>query len=88
MTIIDQLRDVQRWNEQTKAVASYLEKYGSIYKHDCTRGEGLPGYGIIEHPGARIFDLREMGWQIRTETRPTRWIMISRPAPAQLRIAV
>jgi len=69
MTIIDEVRDHVRWNEQTKAVAAYLEKYGSMYKHDCTRGDGLPGHGIIEHPGARIFDLREMGYKIKTETR-------------------
>jgi hypothetical protein len=81
MTIIDEARDVLHWNEQTKAVA---KKYGSIYKHDCTRGEGLPGYGIIEHPGARIFDLREMGWEIRTEKNSTRWVLVRKPAPKQL----
>jgi hypothetical protein len=48
------------------------------------RGEGLPGYGIIEHPGARIFDLREMGYEIRTELRPSRWVLIRKPAPQQL----
>jgi Helix-turn-helix domain len=84
MTILDEIRDVQRWNEQTKAVALCLEKYGSVYKHDCTRGEGLPGYGIIEHPGARIFDLREAGYEIRTDLRPTCWTLISMPKPKQL----
>jgi hypothetical protein len=84
MTILDEARDIQRWSDQTKSVASYLEKFGSIYKHDCTRGQGLPGYGIIEHPGARIFDLREMGYEIRTETRPTRWVLISKPEPKHL----
>jgi hypothetical protein len=88
MTIIDEVRDVQRWNEQMRAVAKYLVKYGSIYKHDCTRGEGLPGYGIIEHPGARIFDLREAGYEIRTDLRPTRWTLINTPKPTQLGLPV
>jgi hypothetical protein len=84
MTIIDEVRDAQRWNEQMRAVAKYLEQYGSIYKHDCTRGEGLPGYGVIEHPGARICELRAAGYEIRTDLRPTRWTLISKPAPKQL----
>lgn len=84
MTLIDEVRDIQRWAAQREAVARYLEKHGSLYKHDCTRGEGLPGYGIIEHPGARIFDLREMGYEIRTELKPTRWVLIRKPAPEQL----
>jgi Helix-turn-helix domain len=79
MTIIDDVRDVQRWNAQTRAVLAHLEKHGVIYKHECTQGGGLPGYGIIEHPGARIFDLREAGYVIKTLTKPTRWSLISKP---------
>jgi hypothetical protein len=79
MSIIDETRDVQRWNAQTRAVMAHLEKHGVVYKHDCTRGSGLPGYGIIEHPGARIFDLREAGYQIETLKVPTRWRLIAKP---------
>jgi hypothetical protein len=86
MTLIDEARDIKRWSEQTRALAAYLEAYGSIYKHDCTRGAGLPGYGIIEHPGARIFDLRELGWHIRTDKNPTRWVLIPKPAAKQLQL--
>jgi hypothetical protein len=42
------------------------------------------GYGIIDHPSARIFDLREMGYEIRTVTRPTRWGLVSAPGAKQL----
>jgi hypothetical protein len=49
MTIVQEVKNIQRWSEQTKAVAAYLEKYGSVFKHDCTRGEGLPGYGTGGH---------------------------------------
>jgi hypothetical protein len=35
----------------------------------------------FEHPGARIFDLREAVWEIRTETHPTPWMLVSMPAP-------
>jgi hypothetical protein len=79
MTIVDEVRNIEEWSKQTKAVAAHLEERGAIYKHDCTRGGGIPGYGIIEHPGARIFDLREKSWKIRTETRPTRWVLIAKP---------
>lgn len=78
-TIVEEVRDMQRWNAQTRAVAAHLEQHGVIFKHECTRGSGLPGYGVIEHPGARIFDLRELGYVIRTDKRPTRWVLISKP---------
>jgi hypothetical protein len=42
------------------------------------------GTGIIEHPGARIFDLRELGWHIRTDKNSTRWVLVAKPAPKQL----
>jgi hypothetical protein len=44
----------------------------------------LPGYGIIEHPGARIYDLREMGYEILTKTRPARWVLVRKPALKQM----
>jgi hypothetical protein len=78
-TITEEVRDIQRWNAQTRAVLAHLEKHGEMYKHDCTLGSGLPGYGVIEHPGARIFDLREQGYLIRTEKRPTRWVLVGKP---------
>jgi hypothetical protein len=78
-TIVEEVNDVLRWNAQTRAVAAHLEKHGEIYKHECTRGSGLPGYGVIEHPGARIFDLRGQGYVIRTDKRPTRWVLVSKP---------
>jgi hypothetical protein len=60
MTIINEVHNVQEWDKQTRAVAAHLEKHGAIYKRECTHG-GIPGYGVIEHPGARIFGLREAG---------------------------
>ena len=74
MTIIDQVRSIAEWSKQTRAIAA--QKYGAVYKEEHG---GVPGYGVIEHPGARIFDLREAGWQIRTETRPTRWVPVAKP---------
>lgn len=83
MTIVDEVRDVQRWAAQTRAVLAHLEKYGVIHKHECTQGGGLPGYGIIEHPGARICDLRAAGYVIKTHKHPTQWSLIAKPVPPQ-----
>jgi hypothetical protein len=42
---------------------------------------GPPGHSRIQ---ARIFDLRQDGYEIRTQTRPTAWRLIAKPAPKQL----
>jgi len=49
MAIVDEVRSIAEWSKQTKAVAAHLDKYGAIYKKECTHG-GIPGYGVIEHP--------------------------------------
>lgn len=87
MTVLDEARSMIEWDKQTKAVAAHLERHGALYKHQATR-EGIEGYGIIEHPGARIFDLRGEGWEIRTEVRPTKWVLISKPEAKTISLGV
>jgi hypothetical protein len=68
MTIVDEIREVGERAKQTKAVERYLLEHGHISNHMAIY-QGVPGYGIITRLGARIYDLRERGYLIRTEKR-------------------
>jgi Helix-turn-helix domain len=48
----------------------------------------VPGYGIITRLGARIYDLRERNYEIKTERgeRDTVYRLIAAPKPEQLSI--
>jgi hypothetical protein len=82
---VAELRDFQERTKQLGAVRAHLERYGVLTKHQAVY-EGIEGYGIIGHPGARIFDLRQDGFEIKTEAAPTAWRLISKPKVRQLTI--
>ena len=78
-TLLQQLADFKERTRQLKAVKAYIDKHGSLKKHQATQ-RGIPGYGKVDHPGARIFELRhEEGYVIKTDRRPTVWRLISKP---------
>src|SRR5271165_98817 len=79
-TFLEDLADFQERTRQLKFVREHIEKHGRITLHEC-RYVGIPGYGIVPHPGARIFDLRQ-GYVIKTLRNPTEWKLISKPEEA------
>ncbi len=83
MTIVQEVRDIQERAKQRSAIEQHLEKHGSLTLHEA-RYQGIPGYGIIPHPGAGICDMRADGWEIETKLRPTEWKLVSKPAAKQL----
>ena len=68
LRILQDMRDQKRWDDQTKIVAAYLERYGELNR-DYAYDVGLDGCGRIKNLGARIHELRQEGWLIRTEKR-------------------
>lgn len=83
MNIIQEMLDQKRWEDQTKAVAAYLERDGEINR-DWAYDVGLDGIGRIKNLGARILDLRKEGWQIDTQRRNgvCWYVLRSKPGPA------
>ncbi len=80
-TLLQDIHDFEERTRQLKFVREHLEKHGSITLYECRYG-GIPGYGIVPHPGARIFDLRQEGYVIKTLRNPTEWKLISKPEEA------
>ena len=83
MTIISEAREMGRLAKQTKAVKDYLEQHGSITTHFAIY-HGLPNYGPILRLGARIWDLRDAGMNIRTteENGTTVYTLIREQQPS------
>lgn len=83
MTIVDEVREINLRARQKNAVGDHLVKHGVISKHTCVY-DGLPTVGIVQHPGARIFELREDGWLIRTvKGSNTHWHLVSWPGQSK-----
>lgn len=88
MTLVTEVREINEQAKQTRAVAAHLEDRGVISNHEAIY-QGVPGYGVITRLGARIADLRDAGYEIRTEdarSRPdrnTHYWLVSVPKPMQ-----
>jgi hypothetical protein len=84
MTIIDEARAIKKQSAQRDLIAAALEKYGTISVSEAWSG----AYGAnIRRLGARIWELRDEGWQIRTDERQNGecyYHLVSMPAPKQL----
>jgi hypothetical protein len=79
MTIVDEVREINLRARQKNAVGDHLVRHGVISKHTCVY-DGLDGVGIVQHPGARIFELRADGWLINTVKGPnTHWHLVNWP---------
>jgi hypothetical protein len=89
--IAEEAREITERAKQLQAVRRYMEEHGVIDKR-MTLEEGVPGYGKIWHVGARICEMRDMGYVIRTEKvrwpRNTYWHLVERPAAKQLAITL
>jgi hypothetical protein len=85
MTITEEVKEVRRQSAQTRAIAAYLETHGSISNFTAIY-EGLPDVGHITRLGARIWDLRAVGYEIATEKGApgTVYRLIAKPGPRQL----
>ena len=90
-TITEEVKNIERWSDQCRAVAQYLEKHGEIDNFTAL-SVGIPPVGRILRLGARIWDLRNLhGYEIATEQRPdknTVYRLISSPKPQQMPLAV
>ncbi len=89
MTVIDEVRSIAEHTRQRIAIEAHLLKYGSLGVTEA-RTVGVEGYGLVPHPGARIFELREKQWFIETKRHPTRYVLISAPSekPEQTKMPV
>jgi hypothetical protein len=67
---------------QRAAVEKYLEEYREINR-DYAYDIGLPACGRIKNLGARIMELRQAGWDIKTDVRNgvCWYVLMNRPAP-------
>jgi Helix-turn-helix domain len=87
MTILTEVKNIERWSEQTRAVATYLEKHGEVDNFTAL-SVGIPPVGRVLRLGARIWDLRNLhGYQIATEQQPdknTVYRLIRAPHAQQL----
>jgi hypothetical protein len=84
MTVVAEVHDLSERAKETRAVAAYLERHSSISNHMAIY-DGVPGYGVITRLGARIYELREDGYEIRTvkEGRDTVYQLIAVPKAQQ-----
>lgn len=70
---------------QLARIAGILEREGSIDNFRCIHER------ISLRLGARIWDLRDAGWQIETKKLPdknTRYVLVSPPPAQQLELAI
>lgn len=89
MTLIDEAKLISRTSKQVRAIARYLEEHGELDNVTAIMG-GVPNAGRILRLGARVFDLRQEGWQIETRIGPdnnTIYRLVGRPN-RQLSIAI
>lgn len=90
MIITDEVKQITRQARQNHAVAAYLEKHGSISNYTAIF-DGLPNIGRITRLAARVKDLRDAGYEIktdRTETEGTVYRIIAKPGVKQLSFCV
>jgi hypothetical protein len=87
MTLIDEVKLINRTASQTRAIARYLEEHGELDNVTAIMG-GVPEAGRILRLGARIHDLRhQYGYKIETRTgddNNTVYRLIEKPKPQQL----
>ena len=90
MTLIAEVKLINRTAKQTRAIARYLEEHGEIDNVTAIMG-GVPGAERILRLGARIHDLRhQYGYKIETRTgddNNTVYRLIERPNAKQLTLA-
>lgn len=86
-TITDEVRGIQKQSKQRRLIEHALLKYGQVSVGAAWEG----AYGAkIRRLGARICELREAHWQIRTDERPdgeTYYVLIAPPG-AQIKLGL
>lgn len=73
-------------HQQTAAIAKYMEEHGSIDNFTALT-TGIPDVGRVLRLGARIYDLRQGGYEIATEmqeSKNTIYRLVAVPGPKQL----
>jgi hypothetical protein len=87
MIVTEEVRGIEKQGKQRRLIEHALLKYGQVSVTDAWEGK----YGAkIRRLGARICELREAHWQIRTDARPageTYYVLIA-PPEAQMKLGV